>query len=111
MGKKVNLLLLAGVLIIGLSYFTSAASHNEESVVKDRSASLGSDNNPYTVLEVVPDEAYAEFGYLIGGEEPVDLNAFMTDNLNGATAVETAKSIINTVSGTSTIQGVQGSSL
>ena len=107
MGKKVNLLLLAGVLIIGLSYFTSAASHNEESVVKDRSASLGSDNNPYTVLEVVPDEAYAEFGYLIGGEEPVDLNAFMTDNLNGTTAVETAKSIINTVSGTSTIQGVQ----
>ena len=33
-------------------------------------------NNPYKVLEIVPDTRSAEFGFLIGGEEPLINNAY-----------------------------------
>ncbi len=33
----------------------------------------GTDANPFTVLEIVPNHNMAQFGYLVGGQEPIDL--------------------------------------
>ena len=42
---------------------------------------LGSKSNPFLILEIVPSEAYAEFGYHISGCEPVDMEeAALMDN-------------------------------
>ncbi|MBO4415109.1 MAG: InlB B-repeat-containing protein, partial [Lachnospiraceae bacterium] len=38
------------------------------------SAELGTDANPFVVLEVVPNENMAQMGYLVSGQEPVDIN-------------------------------------
>lgn len=35
---------------------------------------LGTANNPFVVLEVVPGEDMAQFGYLVSGQEPVDFS-------------------------------------
>ncbi len=40
-----------------------------------KDATLGTDDNPFVVLEIVPNESMAMFGYLVGGQEPVNLNA------------------------------------
>ena len=39
----------------------------------DASMVYGTEQNPFTVLEIVPYAGYAEIGYLIGGKEPVDM--------------------------------------
>ena len=39
---------------------------------KDENSVLGSQNNPFTILEIVPNKSLAEIGYLIPGCEPVD---------------------------------------
>ncbi|MCR5685581.1 MAG: InlB B-repeat-containing protein, partial [Lachnospiraceae bacterium] len=36
-------------------------------------AALGTKDNPFMVLEIVPNHNLAQFGYLVGGQEPVDL--------------------------------------
>lgn len=41
-------------------------------VKKNRNKELGSAENPFIILEIVPFEAYAEIGYLVGGCEPID---------------------------------------
>lgn len=40
---------------------------------KNPKAELGTPENPFLILEIVPYEEYAEFGYHIGGCEPVDV--------------------------------------
>ena len=40
-------------------------------IEKDKTQPLGTAKNPFVVLELVPYEGYAEFGYLIGGCEPI----------------------------------------
>ncbi len=44
---------------------------NYGTIHKDRNFELGSKENPFIVLEVVPYEGYAEFGYLVPGNEPI----------------------------------------
>ncbi len=36
----------------------------------------GTETNPFTVLEIVPNHNMAQFGYLVGGQEPIDLLKF-----------------------------------
>ena len=105
--KKVFVSLLAvSMLFFGTNALINYASISDETIEKDRSALLGSENNPYVILEVVPDEAYAEIGYLIGGEEPIDLNNLMSDVLvTGGSKEEAAKRVLTTVNKTSTIVG------
>lgn len=45
----------------------------EYTPVADEAAAYGSEENPFTVLEIVPYAGYAEIGYLTGGKEPVDM--------------------------------------
>lgn len=40
----------------------------------DTAAKLGTRENPFLILEIVPYEEYAEFGYQISGCEPIDLS-------------------------------------
>ncbi|MBE5938538.1 MAG: DUF5057 domain-containing protein [Lachnospiraceae bacterium] len=42
-------------------------------------AKLGTSDNPFTILEIVPNASKASFGYLIGGQEPVDIERIVED--------------------------------
>ncbi len=61
----------AGDDTLGVSY----ADHKLSLTAADKTKELGSDENPYTVLEIVPDANMAQFGYLVGGQEPIDIAA------------------------------------
>ena len=55
-----------------------AATYDDSGFVEyvpaaDMAADYGTAENPFTVLEIVPYEGYAEIGYLTGGKEPVDM--------------------------------------
>lgn len=52
-------------------------------------AALGSKDNPFLILEIVPYEEYAEFGYQISGCEPVDLSK-MVGNMPALSSLNTA---------------------
>nr|WP_295681735.1 DUF5057 domain-containing protein [uncultured Lachnoclostridium sp.] len=41
--------------------------------VRNSDSPLGAEDNPFIILEIVPYEGYAEIGYLIGGQEPVNI--------------------------------------
>lgn len=47
---------------------------------KDRSKELGTAENPFFVLEIVPWDQWAQFGYQIGGWEPIDLRLVALDD-------------------------------
>ena len=34
---------------------------------------MGSKENPFVVLEIVPNMSMASFGYLVSGQEPIDI--------------------------------------
>ncbi|MFW5630645.1 MAG: DUF5057 domain-containing protein [Acetivibrio ethanolgignens] len=51
----------------------TAAAGVGETIQKDRTKPLGSNENPFLILEILPDESFAELGYLIAGCEPVDM--------------------------------------
>lgn len=55
---------------------SNAASVDEiNNIPEDNpSYSIGSPERPFVVLEIVPYEGFASFGYLVAGEEPVNLN-------------------------------------
>lgn len=59
------------------------------------SATLGTSTNPFVVLEIVPNENMAQFGYLVDGQEPINLYAAMTSS--DRTAVSSALSTYMTV--------------
>lgn len=44
-------------------------------IPSNASAAKGTSENPFVVLEIVPDRDMAQFGYLVGGQEPVDLDS------------------------------------
>lgn len=46
--------------------------------LKDKSANLGTAENPFTVLEVVPYKGMGLLGYTVPGQEPVDISQFTT---------------------------------
>ena len=50
------------------------------------SGSLGSSGNPFVVLEIVPNEKMAQFGYLVDGQEPIDLFSAMGSTSKAAVA-------------------------
>lgn len=57
---------------------------------KDTSQTLGTSANPYTVVEIVPSDDMAAFGYLIPGQEPVSTDAVSTDYVGDARSAYTA---------------------
>ena len=80
--KRIISVVLVAVLIataFGVQNFTKAAPYkskveNNLYVQKDLNYEIGSDQNPFTVLEIVPDAANGVFGYYIPGQEPVSLD-------------------------------------
>lgn len=50
------------------------ANKSAEDMEKPEDYKLGTKNNPFVILEIVPYEEYGSFGYQIGGCEPVDMN-------------------------------------
>lgn len=85
-------LLVAAILIttigigLGTDQLTVSATKNNASSIaiadampKDTSAILGSDENPLTILEIVPNKTMAKIGYLIPGCEPIDMSKITTD--------------------------------
>ena len=78
-GGKVVLILLAlgvfaGVISGGAimaSRFYNGTAKTIDFPQKSSSAELGSSENPYVILEVVPDAAMGTLGYLVEGQEPV----------------------------------------
>lgn len=66
------------VLAVGIKNFNTANAAFEGvnpaiTIPTDTSKSLGTAERPFVVLEVVPYEGFASFGYLVAGEEPVNL--------------------------------------
>lgn len=81
-------LLIAGILIgiisvlllgsqLGKEKESSAAAISGEGKitipVRNLDSPMGAVDNPFVLLEIVPYEGYAEMGYLIGGQEPVNI--------------------------------------
>jgi hypothetical protein len=70
---------LSEVLADLKNYATSDAA--DSSVLsKDRTLSLGSEENPFTILEIVPNKSMATIGYLIPGCEPIDMTELAQDD-------------------------------
>lgn len=63
---------------------TNAAATNEADKivvpVSNPNYEVGTAENPFVLLEIVPYEGYAEIGYLIAGEEPVDMEVLSWSN-------------------------------
>ncbi|MCR5342347.1 MAG: InlB B-repeat-containing protein, partial [Butyrivibrio sp.] len=55
------------------SIWNSNGTYKEGSITK--TGTLGSASNPFMVLEIVPSYRQAQFGYLVGGQEPIDISA------------------------------------
>lgn len=47
---------------------------------KNEDAELGTKENPFTILEIVPDRSLARIGYLIPGCEPIDMSSLQKDD-------------------------------
>lgn len=62
----------------------------------DKSGVLGSEGNPFVVLEIVPNELQAQFGYLVGGQEPIDINAVIDDNSTSGDRKKEIRDTLNT---------------
>ena len=69
--------LVIGGIVLGAGYALAERilgdSFHLEYTKKDISAPIGSKENIFTILEVVPNESMAQMGYLIPGCEPVDM--------------------------------------
>ncbi len=48
--------------------------------IPGKSGSLGSSGNPFVVLEIVANENMAQFGYLVDGQEPINLLSAMSSS-------------------------------
>ena len=57
---------------------------------KDTTKELGTEDNPFVILEIVPKESYALMGYYVGGQEPIDINVSTDDwgTLDSIKAIE-----------------------
>ncbi len=110
--KKVLAILLGLVLLIGLglyggNFFGKAAKQGTVETIsyqtKDATKEVGSKENPFTVLEIVPSKDMAAFGYLIPGCEPV--KNLSTDTTG---AMEAYKSIYAGADGIASVADVTG---
>lgn len=79
---------LVGVVLFGTGLFgnsrgsiTASAEIDENGVftVPSATGDIGSETNPFVVLEVVPSEDMAQFGYLVANQEPIDLGRVATE--------------------------------
>ena len=81
---------LAGVGVTGVVINTMAGPGEglpETYRPKNLNAELGTDENPYTILEIVPDTDSATVGYLIKDQEPIDVKQIgMTNKDDAGTA-------------------------
>lgn len=87
-GKKILCACLAIILVIEIvvvgkeynlfNHITANAAYGDGLIDMPKSDdyakySLGTVNNPFVILEIVPYEGYAEIGYLVKGQEPVNM--------------------------------------
>ncbi|MCR4610320.1 MAG: DUF5057 domain-containing protein, partial [Lachnospiraceae bacterium] len=79
--RKITIIVVAVVIavlvgIIGITAFISTRAFEGNNIAafdrKDASKTLGTKENPYTILEIVPNLDSATVGYLIKGQEPND---------------------------------------
>ena len=54
-------------------------SQTEKYLKKDSSAQIGTKENPFTIVEIVPNRSMARMGYLIPGCEPIDMDKLSMD--------------------------------
>ena len=66
--------------IIGKEASAGTWTKDNGFTIPARNGSLGTKENPFTVLEIVPNESMASFGYLVQGQEPVDISKVREDN-------------------------------
>lgn len=73
-----------GAVALGAGYVQAekdaGGSFQLEYTKKDTSAPVGSKKNVFTILEVVPNESMAQIGYMIPGQEPVDMEELAVNN-------------------------------
>ena len=86
--------LCAGIGIIWKTEKIGDASASQVVEYAAAQADVGTSANPFTIVEIVPNLKMAQFGYLVGGQEPVDLDAvYAADRASstsgGYTAVST----------------------
>ncbi len=65
------------------SYLIDKDGHIEEPVggnTEEARKTRGTETNPFFILEIVPYDGMAEFGYLISGKEPIDVEALARNN-------------------------------
>ena len=51
------ILLIASVIAISIMVYANGI--DKDTIIKDSAYAIGSTENPYTILEIVPDDAYA----------------------------------------------------
>lgn len=58
----------------------SAATCSDDGkfTIPQKDGELGTDNNPFVVLEIVPNASMASFGYLVKGQEPINIEEAFT---------------------------------
>ncbi len=94
MNKGLKRIKIIGLVIASVLVFSAIASFtvvvleasSEDALPvfasKDTNQALGTSENPYTILEIVPNKESAMIGYLIGGQEPRNLLSIGATNKN-----------------------------
>lgn len=85
--KWIRFLSITGILLFAaiISIFAVkaedelSADANYAKVKTAPSAEIGTEENPFFILEIVPNESMARAGYLIPGQEPIDMEAVAAD--------------------------------
>ena len=84
----------------------SASSNVTGTIVDDKlvsaglnaisNGSVGTNANPYDIVEIVPYKGMAQLGYLVGGQEPIDINSLSVEcpELNRFTVSSPSQSIL-----------------
>lgn len=79
------LLFAAGIGLSAKSYTVSAEGGADGLgifyIPKNPEAELGTERNPFTILEIVPNRSMGMIGYMIPGCEPVDMEALEADEI------------------------------
>jgi hypothetical protein len=102
--NKIKLSVVIFVLIIVISIVAIIYNNSKEATASttvdpylqfmnfDPNAELGSDQNPFIILEIVPYRGMGQIGYIVGGQEPVDPNISTPKNYISGDFIGYAKS-------------------
>ncbi len=90
-----SLLVVTAIAMIAIQGIgTNAAATNGENKIEipvsNTNYEVGTEQNPFVLLEIVPYEGYAEIGYLIAGEEPVNMEVLSWSSYAGNIAATNA---------------------